>query len=175
VIRTGKEESRMRDHFLQLAEYNRWANQRIYGAAAGFSETDRQRDVGAYFKSLHGTLAHILVADQLWMARLHFDPPPFENLDAQPWTDFVSLSQARENQDARTHDFITGLSTADIEADLDYRDTGGTTRKLPRRIILTHLFNHATHHRGQAHHVLKQLGMDEPPPLDLPYFVLGLD
>jgi uncharacterized damage-inducible protein DinB len=171
----GEGESRMRDHFLQLAEYNRWANHRIYTAAGEFTEEMRHRDVGAYFKSLHGTLAHILVADQLWLARLHLDPPPFASLDAQPWADFAALSQAREVQDARSHDFISGLSAANIDAEFDYRDTSGTARKLPRRIILTHVFNHATHHRGQAHHILKQLGMDEPPALDLPYFVLGLD
>lgn len=164
----------MRDHFLQLAEYNRWANQRIYAAASELGEDARQRDVGAYFKSLHGTLAHILVADQIWMARLHGEPQPFGNLDDLPWPDFDTLRPAREIQDARSHDFITTLDDAAIAEDFDYADMSGTARTLPRRVILTHLFNHATHHRGQAHHILKQLGMDEPPALDLPYFVLDL-
>ncbi len=164
----------MREHFLQLAEHARWANQRIYDAAGTLGDDARHRDIGAYFGSLHDTLAHILVADQLWMARLHGEAPPHDALDARPWPDFETLRAAREVQDARTHDFIAGLSDEEIAEMFDYKDMSGTDRSLPRRVILTHLFNHATHHRGQAHHMLKQLGMDEPPPLDLPYFVLDL-
>ncbi|WP_339335489.1 DinB family protein [uncultured Maricaulis sp.] len=164
----------MRDHFLQLADYNAWANSRIYAATRAIGPTARTRDIGAYFGSLQGTLAHILVADHLWMARLLDQPPPHATLDATPTSDFDTLWAARQEQDAATRAFISDLGDHDIAAVLDYRDMSGTERSLPRRVILTHMFNHATHHRGQAHHQLTQLGMAEPPALDLPYFVLDL-
>lgn len=164
----------MRDHFLQLADYNMWANIRIYGAARAIGADARTRDIGAYFGSLQGTLGHILVADHLWMARLLDQPQPHASLDATPARDFDALWAARREQDAATRAFIAGLTGDEISATLDYHDMSGTTRSLPRRIILTHMFNHATHHRGQAHHQLTQLGMAEPPALDLPYFVLDL-
>ncbi|OLF81230.1 hypothetical protein AWH62_00715 [Maricaulis sp. W15] len=164
----------MRAHFLQLADYNGWANQRIYAATREIGAEARSRDIGAYFGSLQGTLTHILVADHLWMARLLEQPAPHARLDETPTADFEALWAARREQDAATRAFIAGLDDAAILADFDYKDMGGNPRTLPRRIILTHMFNHATHHRGQAHHQLTQLGLAEPPPLDLPYFVLDL-
>ncbi|MFT6662545.1 MAG: putative damage-inducible protein DinB [Maricaulis maris] len=164
----------MRDHFLQLADYNAWANRRIYGAAREVGEDARNRDIGAYFGSLQGTLTHILVADHLWLARLMSQPAPHKRLDETPTADFEALWTARQEQDDATRGFIAGLTDAAIAENFDYRDMSGTARTLPRRFILTHMFNHATHHRGQAHHQLGQLGMAEPPPLDLPYFVLDL-
>lgn len=164
----------MRDHFLQLADYNIWANNRIHDAADRIGEAARRRDTGAYFTDLHGTLSHILVADRLWMARLEGRAQPHRRLDEVPYDNWGELRAARAGQDAATRDFIAGLSDGEIEDALTYSSLAGTEYALPRRTILTHMFNHATHHRGQAHHQLRQLGMDEPPPLDLPYFVLGL-
>ena len=165
----------MRTHFLQLAAYNAWANARLYTAAGSLGEAAIDRPLeGAYFGSLLGTLNHILVADRLWLARLEGEAQPHGRLDERPYGDYAALHRARIEHDARLPAFIGTLTTGEIEADLDYRDMGGTARTLPRRIILTHIINHATHHRGQAHHQLKQLGMDEPPALDLPYFVLDL-
>ena len=57
-------------HFEQFAAYNRWANARLYHAALALSDADYRRDVGAFFKSMHGTLNHLLVADRLWLKRL---------------------------------------------------------------------------------------------------------
>jgi len=164
----------MRDHFLQLADYNAWANRRIYAAARDVGEEARSRDIGAYFGSLQSTLAHILVADRLWLARLMSQPAPHASLDETPTADFEALWTARQEQDDATRGFISGLTDTAIAEDFSYKDMSGTDRTLPRRIILTHMFNHATHHRGQAHHQLTQLGLAEPPPLDLPYFVLDL-
>jgi len=49
--------------------------------------------------------------------------------------------------------------------------TGGSFKQ-PLAQVLAHLFNHQTHHRGQAHTLLSQLGR-EAPPLDLAYFLRG--
>jgi uncharacterized damage-inducible protein DinB len=167
--------SAMRTHFLQLAAYNTWANARLYQAAGSLGEAALNRPLdGAYFGSLLGTLNHMLVADRLWLARLEGEAKPHDRLDERPYGEFAALRQARVEHDARLPAFIDALTVAEIEADLDYQDMGGTPRRLPRRIILTHIINHATHHRGQAHHQLKQLGLNEPPALDLPYFVLDL-
>jgi uncharacterized damage-inducible protein DinB len=164
----------MRDHFLQLARYNEWANARIYAAAASFDDAERRRDVGAFFGSLQGTLGHILVADQFWLARLQHNEPPHQSLDTSPHESFLALHEARGSQDQVIHDFIATFDDQQIAEDFEYRDMAGNPHTLPRRIILTHMFNHATHHRGQAHQILRQLGMDQPPPLDLPYYVLKL-
>jgi uncharacterized damage-inducible protein DinB len=44
----------------------------------------------------------------------------------------------------------------------------GKTRRLPAAVAAVHLFNHRTHHRGQATTLLKQAGID-PDPTDVPW------
>ncbi len=57
--------------YWMFAGYNRWCNERLYGAAAKISDADYRADRGAFFKSLHGTLDHLLVGDRIWMRRFH--------------------------------------------------------------------------------------------------------
>ena len=54
-----------RAHFARLARYNQWANQRLYAACARLPEAEYLKPRPAFFKSLHGTLSHILVGDRL--------------------------------------------------------------------------------------------------------------
>jgi uncharacterized damage-inducible protein DinB len=63
----------MKEHFEQLAAYNRWANARLYEAAFGLDDTEYRRNVGVFFKSMHGTLNHLLLTDRIWLKRLTAD------------------------------------------------------------------------------------------------------
>lgn len=60
----------MKPHFLMMARYNAWANLRLYKMAGALPEELYRREVGVYFKSLHGTLNHLLVTDRIWMRGL---------------------------------------------------------------------------------------------------------
>jgi hypothetical protein len=64
----------MKTHFVMMANYNEWANARLFRAAGTLKEALYRKEVGAYFRSLHGTLNHLLVADRIWMRRLKFSP-----------------------------------------------------------------------------------------------------
>ena len=150
-----------------MADYNAWANVRLYGMASRLPDEQYRRDVGAYFKSLHGTLNHILCADLIWMRRLTGAGEHPTNLDAIVFDDFPSLSAARQREDQRIITYVAGLSDAQMEETWTYRTLNGTPREQRRREILAHLFNHQTHHRGQAHAILTVLGIQEPQPLDL--------
>ena len=59
----------MKSHYTMFAAYNAWANRRLYDAAATLSDSDYRADRGAFFKSMHGTLNHLLAADRIWMKR----------------------------------------------------------------------------------------------------------
>ena len=59
----------MKQHFMMFAAYNQWANGRIYDAAGDLSDEEFNRDTGAFFGSMMGTLNHILTADRIWMKR----------------------------------------------------------------------------------------------------------
>jgi len=157
----------MKSHFVMMAEYNAWANARLYEIARRLSDLQYRQDVGVYFKSLHGTLNHVMTADLIWMRRLTGSGDHPNKLSSIVFDDLMSLSAARQREDQRIVDYVETLSDARLEEALDYQMLHGTPVKQRRREILAHLFNHQTHHRGQAHAVLTMLGIAEPDPLDL--------
>lgn len=153
-------------HFVMMAQYNAWANERLFRMAGALPDELYRRDVGAYFKSMHGTLNHLLTGDRIWMRRLTGVGDHPARLDAIVFDDLPSLTTARQREDERISRFIEGLAVATFDDLLDYRTLNGTPQRQGRAAILAHLFNHQTHHRGQAHGILTALGVD-PLPLDL--------
>jgi uncharacterized damage-inducible protein DinB len=157
----------VKQHFLLMADYNAWANTRVYRMAARLSDADYRRDAGAYFKSLHGTLNHLLVADRIWLHRLTATGAQPRALNEILFEDLGGLRVAREAEDARLIGYLASLSDAELEEHHDYHTLSGAPQRQRRRDILAHVFNHQTHHRGQAHAILTGLGIAEPEPLDL--------
>ncbi len=157
----------MKTHFVTMAKYNAWANARLFRMSGALRDDLYRKDVGAYFKSLHRTLNHLLVADRIWMRRLTGVGNHPDKLDAQLFDDLPSLHAARIEEDSRIIGFVQELEEPAFEEVLDYRTLNGTPQRQRRREILAHLFNHETHHRGQAHAILTVLGVPEPEPLDL--------
>lgn len=162
----------MKDHFKRFAAYNAWANARLYDAATALTDFERKRDIKGYFSSLHGTLNHLLVADRIWMKRLSGTGEAPGELSAVLHDVFTELREAREAEDERLAAYVADLDEPAFEQTLAYTNTRGEEKALPVKVILTHLFNHQTHHRGQATQMLRQLGVAEPPALDLLYFAL---
>jgi uncharacterized damage-inducible protein DinB len=154
-------------HFAMSAAYNKWANDRLYTMACALPEEAYRKNAGAYFGSLHGTLNHLLVADRIWMRRLTGSGDHPDKLSATVCDELGSLRGAREKEDARIVSFVEGLEEAQLESQWDYRTLNGTPQRQPIGEILAHMFNHQTHHRGQAHMILTVLGVVEPDPLDL--------
>jgi uncharacterized damage-inducible protein DinB len=157
----------VKTHFVMMAKYNAWANARLFRMAGALRDDLYRKQVGAYFKSLHGTLNHLLVADRIWMRRLTGEGDQPDKLSAILFDDLPSLHAARVEEDSRIVGFVRGLEERDFEEVCDYRTLNGTPQRQRRREILAHLFNHETHHRGQAHAILTILGVSEPEPLDL--------
>jgi uncharacterized damage-inducible protein DinB len=162
--------SDVKQHFEQFASYNRWANARLYEAALALGDADYRRDVGAFFKSLHGTLNHLLLTDRIWLKRLTGEGDHPNRLDAILYEDRSQLALARADEDDRIVRFIASLDDGAIAGTLRYANTSGKRFEQPRAEILAHLFNHQTHHRGQAHTILSICTGREPPSLD----VLGM-
>jgi len=163
----------MKPHFERFAAYNRWANARLYQAAFALDDAPYRRDVGAFFKSLHGTLNHLLVADRIWLKRLTGEGDAPNRLDAILFEDRPALARARLAEDERLSAYVAALDAAALDAPLKYATTSGAPHEQKRRDILAHLFNHQTHHRGQAHTILSIVTGREPPVLDLLAFQRG--
>lgn len=142
-------------------------NGKVYSAAARLSEEERKRDRGAFFGSIHNVMNHILVADRIWLGRLHGRVPEpgcigvggIKSLDQEIASDFDDLRRERNETDAALAAWTETL-TAD--------DLAGTLRmvfkrkalELPLWWVITQLFNHQTHHRGQITTLLFQAGQD---------------
>src|SRR3954469_24621105 len=157
----------MTSHFTMLAGYNAWANGRIYDAAAQLSENEYRADRGAFFRSMHGTLNHLLVADRLWMRRFTGEGPQPSRLDEILFETLRELRLAREAEDARILAYVEGLTAEHLAARFRYSTiTKPQEVEQPLAPALVHFFNHQTHHRGQAHAILTGLGR-EAPVLDL--------
>jgi uncharacterized damage-inducible protein DinB len=157
----------MLNHFPMLAAYNAWANRRLFGAAEKLPDADYRADRGAFFKSVHGTLNHLLVADRLWMRRFTGEGDVADRLDAILFEDLAALRRAREAEDERILRYIDRLTEADLAARFRYRTLSNPQEiEQPLAPALVHFFNHQTHHRGQVHCLLTGL-TGNAPSLDL--------
>jgi uncharacterized damage-inducible protein DinB len=155
------------EHFRELAAYNAWANARLYEAALGLEDEHYRRPIGVFFSSLHGTLNHLLLTDRIWLRRLTGEGEHPDRLDAILYDDRLELASARATEDRRILRVVEGYEEAAYALPIAYRTTTGAAHEQPLREILAHLFNHQTHHRGQAHACLSILTGAAPPSLDL--------
>ncbi|MFG1477097.1 DinB family protein [Xanthobacter sp. V4C-4] len=152
----------------QLAAYNAWANTRLYDAAAALGPELCARPMGAFFGSVIATLNHLVVTDRIWLARLEASDAPQPPLDTILETDLARLRALRVAEDERLSAWVAGLDPARLAAEVRYANSSGAVFSQSRASALDHLFNHQTHHRGQAHALLTQLGgRAAAPSLDL--------
>lgn len=160
----------MKQHFQMFAAYNSWANRRLYDAASELDGDELRRDTGAFFRSMMGTLNHLLAADRIWMKRFTGEGDAPASLDETLFDDLPQLRAAREAEDRRIVKWIGGISEKALSGRFTYM-TVTDMRTISQRLApsLAHFFNHQTHHRGQAHMVLTSLGRPSPV-LDLIYF-----
>ena len=159
----------MTSRYTMFAGYNAWCNRRLYDAAGQLSDADYRADRGAFFKSLHGTLNHLLVGDRIWMARFTGEGELPASLDVILYDDFADLRTARQAEDAKISRYVEGLNDDDLASTIRYSTfVNPATIEQPLAPALDHFFNHQTHHRGQAHALLSSLiGNDRTPSFDL--------
>ncbi|WP_068312302.1 DinB family protein [Polycladidibacter hongkongensis] len=160
----------MKAAFTMFAAYNKWANGLLLDACAALPRDDYHKDLGAHFQSIHGTMEHQVIADMAWLQRFTGEGDPITSLDESICGEFEELRGRRERLDERIISVVEQMREADLLRTLIYR----TIRKplvmqQPLGAALFHFFNHQTHHRGQVHSFLTQLGQT-PPALDMIYF-----
>ena len=144
-----------------MAAYNAWMNDKLYGRAVRLDDADRKRDLGAYFKSLHGTLNHILLTDKAYLAGFRGERFEMASFDRELHVDFDALGADRRTTDEAICAWAATLDEAALLRPMPYFDASrGELASRPAWCMVLQLFNHQTHHRGQATTILKQLGVD---------------
>jgi uncharacterized damage-inducible protein DinB len=155
------------DSYSALARYNRWMNEKLYAVASTLGDEERKQDRGAFFKSIHGTLNHLLVADRIWLGRIDglvlegdaLGPGGIRSLDHPLTPDFEELRRERGLTDAAIEAWAGQLTEARLAAPFRFVRRG-VPLEVPLWWIASHLFNHQTHHRGQVTTLLMQAGRD---------------
>ncbi|WP_374655280.1 DinB family protein [Dongia sp.] len=161
----------MKSHFQTLARYNGWANRRLYAAVGALPAAEIAAPRTGFFPSLLKTLNHLVVADRIWLSRLTATPDPdVMALDQIVAADFADLSARRAALDERIIGVVNGLPPARLDEILVYKTMAGSPFETPVDMVLAHMFNHQTHHRGQAHGMLSGT-QAQPPSLDMIVFL----
>ncbi|MGC8701384.1 MAG: DinB family protein [Thiomonas sp.] len=160
-------------YFQTLARYHLWATRRLLAEhIAPLPEADYRRDCGLFFKSIHGTLNHLLVGEGLLWQRRFIDgvSPSGIALDAEAEPERARLAQRLLDVAQAWQPFITSLSPERFASTLAYATSRGEPVTSPFALTLAHVFNHATHHRGQITAALTAMGR-AAPVLDLIYML----
>ncbi len=149
------------DYLKVMARYNHWQNREICAAASRLSDPARREDRGAFFGSIHATLSHLYWADQIWMSRLELIEAPRVSAreSANYIDDFEHLYDLRYALDKKLIDFADGSEAGPVKGSLTwFSGSVGRESTAPLSMLLVHMFNHQTHHRGQVHAMLTAAG-----------------
>ena len=158
-------------HFQTLALYNAWATQALLAALEGVSEGDYRRDCGLFFKSIHGTLNHLLLGEhRLWRVRFQGGVPQIASLAQELESDRTALASALLLEAQTWMPLIASWDARRFDGLLQYTTLRGTAQSLPFASTLAHVFNHSTHHRGQITAALTAMGRPAPE-LDMVYML----
>lgn len=158
--------------FLLMSQYNSWVNERLYELVASLPDGERQRDLGAFFQSIQGTLNHLLLTDRLWLGRFATSTPytfstlqeatlmfECESLKQVLYPNFAELRSERSHTDRIIEQWMQALLPEMLSVPMRYYNNARTIeREHSLWFGLTHFFNHQTHHRSQATTLLAQLG-----------------
>ncbi len=156
-----------------LAGYNKWQNDSIYTAANALNDAERRKDRGAFFGSIHSTLSHLIWGDRIWMSRFSGSEKPIQpNIakSVEEVGDWIDLVEERAEMDQNILEWSKSLSEAELKSNLTWF-SGAIQAEVskPLWILVTHFFNHQTHHRGQVHSMLTSAGVQ---PADTDLFML---
>ncbi len=157
------------NYYQLMAQYNRWMNGKLYAVCGEIPDDKRKADLGAFFKSIHGTLNHLLWGDRIWLWRFTDHPFPVTPIGEEIYADFTELQAEREKIDEFILRWADALREDWLNKPFEFISRlDGKTRRAPARVFVTQLFNHQTHHRGQVTTLIKQLGYD-PGATDIPW------
>lgn len=160
------------DQVRGFAKYNREFNLSLFKQIEALDESERKKDMGAFFGSIHGTLNHILLADRIWLGRFAMAIPGMSSLDSaelihefsslrqELCSDFAELFRQRQETDNVITNWTEELSDELLAQTMRYSNSKGHVREHPVWLAVSHMFNHQTHHRGQVTTLLYQLGHD---------------
>jgi uncharacterized damage-inducible protein DinB len=160
-----------RSYVSLMARYNHWQNMSLYREADHLGENERRMPRGAFFGSIHGTLSHLWWGDAMWLHRFSGSARPPGGIAASPalFNDWAGLRAARNELDDAILQWADSLDDAWLRGELSWTSSAANrVVSKPHWLLVTHFFNHQTHHRGQVHAMLTAAG-GKPDATDIPF------
>jgi uncharacterized damage-inducible protein DinB len=159
----------MTDDFVSLFAFNRWANDKMLGACRQLTPEQYAAEPVPGWGSVRSTVYHIAVVSDGWLRTLAGDPDQSFPAEA----DVPTLDDAARILDRayRTLDAVLPTLTPALLATPRTFSRRGRSAVLPPWVVLRHVVNHTTYHRGQVASKLKRFGVQQPET-DLVYYAL---
>ena len=151
-----------------LYDYNAWANHRTLESCAALTDDQFTRDLGSSFRSVRGTLAHILGAEWVWYERFQ-GRSPTALAAGMEFPDLATVGARWTELERNLLSLVAGLTAEDLARAYEFRTIKGVTYTNTLWQALQHVVNHGSYHRGQVATLLRQLGA-KPNYTDLIYF-----
>lgn len=153
------------DYAVTMARYNSWQNNQLHEILQAFDPPELTRDRGAFFGSILKTLSHLVWGDSIWMSRFDGGAGPLGGIADSTvlCADLGSWWHLREPLDRRMRHWAESLDDVSLAADLTWYSgavEGEVTK--PLALLVAHVFNHQTHHRGQIHAMVTACGSKAP-------------
>jgi uncharacterized damage-inducible protein DinB len=149
----------MHDDFTSLFAFNRWANAKMLDACRKLTPEQYAAEPAPGWAPVRFTVYHIAVVTDGWLRTLANDPDQSFPAEADvPTPDDAARLLERAD---RTLDSLLPTLTPDVLATPRTISRRGRTAVLPPWVVLRHVVNHTTYHRGQVASKLKRFGVQQ--------------
>jgi uncharacterized damage-inducible protein DinB len=149
----------MKDDFVSLFTFNRWANTRMLDACRKLRPEQYAAEPVPGWTSVRATVWHIAVVTEGWLRGLANDPDESFPTEAELAT--VDDSQRLLQRAYRRFEELLPALTPDWLATPVTYSRRGRSATLPPWVVLRHIVNHTTYHRGQVASKLKRFGVQQ--------------
>lgn len=139
-----------KQYFLDLADYHLWANEVLFKSVDSLPARAADSDQGLFFGSALRTMNHLLVGTRIWIGRLQGNDPKHLQLNQVLHADWNELKDALRAELQRVREWLVARPAAFFESSITYTNTRGDPFTNRAVDVLTHVFTHFSHHRGQA-------------------------
>ena len=144
-----------------FAQYNQIMNEKLYAICMDIPDSERKLDRNAFFKSIHRTLDHLILGDRAWMNRLAAKNYNLVAIGDDLFDDFDEMHKARIELDTDISHWTESLTDEGLNTEMTWTASlDGVERTQPTWLLVSQIFNHQTHHRGQLSTLLSQAGYD---------------
>ncbi|MBB3658068.1 putative damage-inducible protein DinB [Rhizobium sp. BK650] len=151
--------------FRKLAYNNALANHRLLAACSALKPGEFEATRTNFFPSIKSTLNHILTVDWFYVDGLEDGTLGLRAFGIEePFDDLRSLSAEQAKVDQRLVGVCETLTPERLVSIVEIQREGRIQRERMED-VLSHLFQHQTHHRGQVHAMLSGSSV-APPQLD---------